>query len=184
PHPSPATVALFAIGLGLTIGSRIIGGMAALYAAAALGLIVVVEGRALGVRAGAARLGRFVLALLSGVVVSYLFIGLVWPWAVIDPLNPIRSLEYFSVFFEKPWKEMFGGQVIPVPDMPRSYVPTLFALKTPEVFLLLTMAGIIGAVIAAARQDVPLRLRATLVLLMMAGGGAVAHPGGAPAGAV
>src|SRR5215468_2422867 len=36
PRPTTATVALFAIGLGLTIGSRIIGGMAALYAAAAV----------------------------------------------------------------------------------------------------------------------------------------------------
>src|SRR5215813_12216458 len=39
PRPTPATVALFAVGLGLTIGSRIIGGMAAIYAAAAVALI-------------------------------------------------------------------------------------------------------------------------------------------------
>src|SRR5262245_34595536 len=168
PRPTPATVALFAIGLGLTIGSRIIGGMAALYAAAAVGFIVVVEGRTLGARAAAARLGRFVVTLLPGAVIAYLIMGLVWPWAVVAPLNPIRSLEYFSVFFEKPWKEMFGGQVIPVPDMPRSYVPTLFALKMPEVFLLLSTAGIIGAAAEAARRDMPLRRRATLVLLVMA----------------
>ena len=168
PRPAPATVALFAIGLGLTIGSRIIGGMAALYAAAAVGLIVVVEVRALGARASAARLGRFMLVLLPGMVVAYLIMGLVWPWAVIAPLNPIRSLEYFSVFFEKPWKEMFGGQLIAVPDMPRSYVPTLFALKMPEAFLLLATAGIIGAAITAARRDVPLQRRATLVLVVTA----------------
>ena len=168
PRPAPATVALFAIGLGLTIGSRIIGGMAGLYAAAAVGLIVVVEVRALGARASAARLGRFMLVLLPGMVVAYLIMGLVWPWAVIAPLNPIRSLEYFSVFFEKPWKEMFGGQLIAVPDMPRSYVPTLFALKLPEAFLLLATAGIIGAAITAARGDVPLPRRASLVLLVVA----------------
>ena len=168
PRPAPATVALFAIGLGLTIGSRIIGGMAGLYAAAAVGLIVVVEVRALGARTSAARLGRFMLVLLPGMVVAYLIMGLVWPWAVIAPLNPIRSLEYFSVFFEKPWKEMFGGQLIAVPDMPRSYVPTLFALKMPEAFLLLATAGIIGAAITAARRDVPLQRRATLVLVVTA----------------
>ncbi|HKA71641.1 MAG TPA: glycosyltransferase family 39 protein [Xanthobacteraceae bacterium] len=168
PRPTPATVALFAIGLGLTIGSRIIGGMAAIYAAAAVALIVAVEARALGVRAAGARAGRFIVALLPGLVIAYAVMALVWPWAVVDPLNPIRSLEYFSVFFEKPWKEMFGGQLIPVPEMPRSYVPTLFALKTPEVFLLLAGAGIVGAVIAAARPDTPLRRRAALVLLVVA----------------
>src|SRR5262249_4247415 len=48
PRPTPATVALFAIGLGLTIGSRIIGGMAAVYAAAAGALLLPVGARALG----------------------------------------------------------------------------------------------------------------------------------------
>ena len=98
----------------------------------------------------------------------YLVMGLVWPWAVLDPLNPIRSLEYFSVFFEKPWKEMFGGQLIPVPEMPRSYVPTLFALKLPEIFLALAAAGIVWAMMAATRNDIALRKRAALVLLVVA----------------
>ena len=32
-------------------------------------------------------------------------------------------------------EELFGGMLISVPDMPRSYVPTLFALKLPEIFV-------------------------------------------------
>ena len=115
---------LFGVGLGLTIGSRIIGGMAGLYAAAAVALVVAVEARDAGLRAAGARFGRFVLTLLPGLLLAYLVMGLVWPWAVVDPLNPLRSLEYFSVFFEKPWKELFDGAVIAVPDMPRRYLPT------------------------------------------------------------
>jgi hypothetical protein len=168
PRPAPATVALFGVGLGLTIGSRIIGGLAGLYMAAALALILVAEIRACGVRSATARVGGFVLALLPGLLIGYLVMALVWPWAVLDPLNPVHSLEYFSVFFEKPWKEMFGGALIPVPDMPRSYVPTLFALQTPEVFLVLACIGIAMALIGAVRAGEPLRQRAALLLLAAA----------------
>ena len=125
------------------------------------------EARALGLRAAAKRLGRFVLALLPGLVLAYAVMGLVWPWAVVDPLNPFRSLEYFSVFFEKPWQELFGGALVPVPDMPRSYVPTLFALQMPEVFLVLALAGIVLAGTAVARQGEP-QQRAVLLLLIVA----------------
>ena len=66
--------------------------------------------------------------------------GLVWPWSVVSPLNPFRAVEYFSNVFEKPWRELFDGQLIPVTDMPRSYVPTLFALQLPELMLALGLA--------------------------------------------
>jgi hypothetical protein len=168
PQATPATVALFGVGLGLTVGSRIIGAMAGLYAAAAIAFIVAVEARRSGLRDAGARAGRFILTLAPGLVIAYLVMGLVWPWAVTDPLNPIRSLEYFSVFFEKPWKEMFGGALVPVPDMPRSYVPMLFALKTPEVLLALALPGMVLALIAAARGEDPLPRRAALLLLAAA----------------
>jgi hypothetical protein len=114
------------------------------------------------------RLGHFILALLPGLLLAYLVMGLVWPWAVVDPLNPLRSLEYFSVFFEKPWNELFAGALIAVPDMPRSYLPTLLALQMPEIFLVLTGAGTVLAFVAAARRDVPVSQRASLLLLAVA----------------
>ena len=49
--------------------------------------------------------------------------ALLWPWSVVDPLNPLRAIETFSHFFEKPWQELFDGALIEPPDMPRSYVP-------------------------------------------------------------
>ena len=80
--------------------------------------------------------------------------ALVWPWSVVDPLNPFRAIEYFSHFFEKPWQELFGGVLISVPDMPRSYVPTLLALKLPEIFLAARLARRAGALVAAFRRDI------------------------------
>jgi len=168
PEVAPATVALFGVGLGLTIGTRVIGGMAACYAAAGLALVVAVEARQGGTRRAAERAGRFILRLAPGLLIAYLVMGLVWPWSVLSPLNPLRSLEYFSVFFEKPWKEMFGGDLVPVPDMPRSYVPTLLALKMPEIFLALTLAGTALAFLAAARRDLPPPRRASLLMLATA----------------
>src|SRR6267143_1912209 len=61
--------------------------------------------------------------------------GLIWPWSIMEPANPFHALTYFSHFFEKPWKEMFDGALVSVPDMPWSYLPTLFALQLPEVLL-------------------------------------------------
>jgi len=80
----------------------------------------------------------------------------------------LRAVEYFSHFFEKPWKEMFAGAVVSVPDMPRSYVPTLFALKLPEIMLALGIAGIAGAFVTAARRDYPVNQRAALLLIALA----------------
>jgi len=68
-----------------------------------------------------------------------------------SPLNPFRAVEYFSNFFEKPWRELFDGRLILVPDMPRSYVPTLIALILPELMLALGFCGMVGAIIVVAR---------------------------------
>ncbi len=168
PRPSPATIAIFAIGLGLSMGTRIIGGISACYAAPALLLVYGSEFRALGARPATARVGRFIVTLLPGLVLAYCVMGLAWPWSVVAPLNPLRASEYFSHFFEKPWKEMFEGVAILVPDMPRTYVPTLFALKEPEIVLVLGIGGAAGALVASLRREIPVAHRAGLIILALA----------------
>ncbi len=79
--------------------------------------------------------------------------GLVWPWSVVSPFNPFRAVEYFSNFFERPWRELFDGRLILVPDMPRSYVPMLAALTLPELMLALGVCGTAGALVVAARGE-------------------------------
>jgi hypothetical protein len=168
PTPSAATGLLFGVGLGLTLGTRIMGGMSALYALAAFAVILTGEARAQGLRPAVAHAGRFIFALIPGLIIAYVVMAVVWPWAVTAPLNPLRAAGYFSHFFEKPWKEMFGGAVISVPDMPRSYLPTLLALKLPEVLLALALTGALGALIAVVRPATELRRRAILLMLAMA----------------
>ena len=118
-----------------------------------------------------AKLRRFLhvlYVLLPGLILGYLVMGLIWPWSIMEPGNPFQALTYFSHFFEKPWKEMFDGALVSVPDMPWSYLPTLFALQLPEVLLALLLAGVLGSLMSLSRNDVPARRKTILLMLTLA----------------
>jgi dolichyl-phosphate-mannose-protein mannosyltransferase len=163
------TAAMFVgAGFGLAFGSRILGAFGALEFLGALVFIFVAQARAEGVGAAGSRLLRFLLALLPAVLPAFLVMALVWPWSVIDPLDLLRAVDYFSRFFEKPWSELFGGSVIPVTEMPRSYIPTLFALKLPELFSALALVGALGVPVMLCRRDIPLHRRGVFLLVALA----------------
>src|SRR5262249_52782223 len=159
-----ATSALVGVGFGLSFGSRIMGAFGAIEVLAAIALMLAVEARSKGTRAAGRRLAHFAWTLLPAMLLAYAVIALIWPWSVLDPVNPLRAIEYFSHFFEQPWQELFGGVRTLVTDMPRSYVPTLFALKLPEIFLALGFSGAAGALIAAFRGELAANRRAILLL--------------------
>jgi hypothetical protein len=168
PRPSVRTVAFFGVGLGLAFGSRILAAVAAPYALAALLLIVAIEMQAGAWKTAAQRAGQFIWIMLPSLALGYLIMGLLWPWSVLSPLNPLDAAEYFDKFFEKPWKELFNGKLISVPNMPISYLPELFALTLPIVMLALGFAGLIGIVAVLIRGRVPLNRRAALFALALA----------------
>jgi hypothetical protein len=168
PRITPNGGAFAAIGFGLSIGSRVMGGFGVVTLGGALAALAMIEARRDGLRPAAARLGRFVVSLLPAAVLAYAVMALVWPWSVADPLNPWRAVAYFSHFFETPWHELFAGAVVTVTEMPRSYAPTLFALQMPEIFLALALAGTAGALIAACRRELPANRRAVLLLVVLA----------------
>ena len=168
PRPSARTVALTGVGLGLVFGSRILAGIVAPYALVALLLIAVGEARDAGLRQSAARVGEFIWRIVPALVLGYLIMGLLWPWSILEPLNPVRAAEYFDKFFEKPWRELYAGKIISVTAMPADYLPRLFALKLPEIMLVLGLAGVAGALFAATRRQLPLNRRASFVLVALA----------------
>ena len=169
PAPSATTVTIFGLGLGLSMGTRVLGDFAPIYALAGLALILVVETRRAGAFAPAKRNAvRFILTLLPGLVLAYAVMALVWPWSVVSPLNPLRAVAYFSHFFEKPWKEMFAGVPVAVPDMPRTYVPWLFALTMPVILLVLGALGIAGGALALTRRNMPAGWRAGMLVIGLA----------------
>lgn len=168
PSPSPHTILIVGLGAGLSVGSRILGGMALVYAVIGFLPIWISDIRTQGLREAAHRLGHVVYVMLPGLLLGYLVMGLIWPWSIIDVTNPFRALTYFSHFFEKPWKELFDGALVSVPDMPWSYLPTLFALQLPEVMLALLGAGIVGAVVSLSRANVDPKRKTVLLMLTLA----------------
>jgi hypothetical protein len=168
PRPTPATIALCGVGIGLAIGSRVMGGFAVLDAALPLPLILAARSRTDGLKTALEEGGLFLIAFVPGVILAYLVMGLVWPWSVVDPLNPFHAVDYFSNFFEKPWRELFDGALILVPDMPRSYVPTLLALQLPGLLLGLGIGGLAGAIVCICRGRSGVGYRAALLATVLA----------------
>jgi hypothetical protein len=168
PAPSPRTILIVGLGAGLSLGSRVLGGLASLYAVIGFVPLFAEEIRTQGTREAARRFAHVVYVLLPGLVLGYLIMGLIWPWSIMEPGNPFRALTYFSHFFEKPWKEMFDGALVSVPDMPWSYLPTLFALQLPEVLLALFIAGAGGTLVSLSRHDVTARRKTILLMLTTA----------------
>jgi hypothetical protein len=168
PYPSPRTVLIVGLGAGLSIGSRVLGGLAVVYALVGFTPLFVEEFRKQGTREAVRRFVHVLYVLIPGLILGYLIMGLIWPWSIIQPANPFRALTYFSVFFEKPWKEMFDGALVSVPDMPWSYLPTLFALQLPELMLGLFIAGAVISLLSLARKEMSARQKSILLLLTLA----------------
>ena len=168
PRPSARTTILTGVGLGLAFGSRVLAGVEAPCGLAALALILIAQTHAQGWRTARRDLRQFASAMWPSLPIGYLIMGLLWPWSVISPLNPFRAAEYFDTFFEKPWKELYEGRLISVPDMPASYLPHLFLLKLPEIMLVLGGLGIIGVFVAACLRSTPVNRRGGLLAVALA----------------
>ena len=171
PRATPPTIALCGIGLGLSIGARILGGFTVIDALFPLLFVLAARWRVEGFKSAAGEWGSYLVAFIPGAILAYLIMGLVWPWSVVAPFNPIRAAEYFSRFFEKPWRELFGGQLIEVTQMPREYVPVLIVLQVPLLMLLAGLSGTIGTAVATLRgwqYGTDIRRRAVLLALVLA----------------
>ena len=168
PQPSPRTILIVGTGAGLAIGCRILGGFALVYTAIAFVPLVVEEFRRHGAREAAHRFAHVVYVLIPGLLFGYLLMGLVWPWSIVKLDNPLQAMTYFSAFFEKPWKELFNGEMVSVPDMPWSYLPTLFALKLPEVTMALLVTGLGVTIASLFGRDVPAKRKTILTMLALA----------------
>jgi len=168
PQPSPRTILIVGLGAGLSLGCRVLGGLALVYAIIGFIPLFLEELRNEGFRESVRRFAHVIYVLLPGLVLGYLVMGLIWPWSIMEPANPFEALTYFSHFFEKPWKEMFDGAIVSVPDMPWSYLPTLFALQLPEVMLVLMAGAVVGTFAMLLHRKVPARRKTILLMLTLA----------------
>src|ERR1700761_2074454 len=84
PKPSPRTVLIVGLGAGLSIGSRILGGLALVYAMIGFVPLLIEEVRSEGAREALHRFVHVVVVLLPGLALGYLVMGLIWPWSIIE----------------------------------------------------------------------------------------------------
>jgi hypothetical protein len=118
---------LAVIALALTVGIRVMGGMAA--------VLVVVHAF------WRVRRGAFLHVFFYGIFAIILVIP-AWPYLWGEPL--LRLLMTFRLMTSFPWpgEVLFAGAFYAGNELPRSYLPTLFAIQLTEPLLLLVGVGL------------------------------------------
>jgi hypothetical protein len=144
PSPRAGDLAAFGLLAGMALGIRVLGLLLVIYAGLAIVLYLPRQ------EAGQARL-RFALnsalRLLPALMLAYAIMILAWPWAALDPLNPIRGLLSFSEFHYG-IRTVVDGQVYEMAQVPRLYVPIYILIRMP-------LLALFGAALAMAFALLP-----------------------------
>ena len=153
PRPRWYLVVAFGMLCGFALGIRVLGVFLAAYAALAVVLYAPL-GKGLfnngaNWRGAVAFAARSAVPLLVAFVIAYAVMIAVWPWAALEPLNPLRALVTFTEF-NYPIQTVLAGQVYHMAEVPRWYVPIYLVIK-------LTLLLLFGAGLALAFAALPRR---------------------------
>ena len=148
PRPRWRLVLLFGLCCGCALGIRVLGLLLIVYAAAAVLLYAPMPRRSAW-RATFAFAARLALPLAVAFVLAYVVMLAAWPWAALEPLNPLRAASAFADFHYR-IRTVLDGQVYYMADVPRWYVPTYVAIK-------LTLLLLVGAALALWLMLLPQR---------------------------
>jgi hypothetical protein len=144
PSPRAGDVAAFGLLTGAALGIRVLGLLLVIYAGVAIVLYL-----PRGAPAHHARM-RFViessLRLVPALALAYVIMILAWPWAAMQPLNPIRGLFAFSEF-QYSIRTLLGGQVYEMANVPRLYVPVYLLIRIPLMTLFGAGLAIVFAIL-------------------------------------
>jgi hypothetical protein len=148
PRLQPRHVLGVGLLVGLAAGVRVAGLVLVPCAAALwLGVLWSKSGR----RPSTHDLARLGLVLLGVLVLAWGVMVAFWPWAQLDLFrNPFRAFAVFSRF----WTGMpvlFDGQLVPSGALPRTYIPTWFALTLPAFYLVAAAMGV-GRLVTLRRE--------------------------------
>src|SRR4029079_11456038 len=91
PQPSPRTILSVALGAGLSIGSRVLVGLALLYALVGFMPLLLEETRTYSALGAGRRFLHLIYLLVPGLMLGYLLMGLIWPWSIMQPGNPLLA---------------------------------------------------------------------------------------------
>lgn len=156
PRPKLSDALLFGVSLGFSLGLRV----GAVLLLAYLGLSVAVwfamAVRVNGWRGRAMDLARITAAIAPALIIAYGLMAVFWPWAVLDPLNPVRALAHFSSL-DMGIQTILDGEVVAVSKVPAQYLPVYLMIKLPIVLLVgLAAAGVSFLMrLRETQQDAP-----------------------------
>ena len=161
PHPRPIHVLGFGILLGCALGLRSLALLLVGYAGVTVLLHLprpILSNLALRFAM------RSALTLAPALVTGYLIMLVLWPWAALAPLNPIRGLEIFGNF-NYGIETILSGHVYKMADVPRWYVPAYLAIKLPIALLLGALIALAWLSWLSPRQDDGRRDRRNAMLI-------------------
>jgi len=151
PRPRWRLVLLFGLCCGFALGIRVLGLLLIVYAAGAV-LLYAPAPRRGAWRATLTFAARSALPLAAAFVLAYAIMLAAWPWAALEPLNPLRAASAFADFHYR-IRTVLDGQVYYMADVPRWYVPTYVVIK-------LTLLLLVGAALALGLTLLPQRAAA------------------------
>lgn len=137
PRPRWTHVLCFGVLVGAALGLRVMGLLLLGYAGVAVLLAAPWSSRdrrIVGFMTGCA------LRLFPAVALAWLIMVVFWPWASLDPLNPVRAITSFSDFHYQ-IRTVFADRLYEMANVPWWYVPGYLAIKLPAVIL----AGVVVA---------------------------------------
>jgi len=131
PRPRQRDLLMFGLLLGCALGLRATGLLLVVYA----GLFVLLLLTDVATwRDRAHFVGSTLLRALPGVVLAYVIMIAAWPWAGLEPLNPIRAIVAFS-HFHYGIQTLAFGKIYEMGEVPRWYIPAYLAIKLPLTIL-------------------------------------------------
>jgi len=142
PRPRLFDISMFGLLLGCSLGLRATGLLMVGYA----GLLVLLRLPDLANWNERARfVGGSLLRSLPAFVLAYAIMIAAWPWASLEPLNPVRAIFAFA-HFQYTIRTLAFGEIYEMAAVPRWYVPAYLAIKLPLTIL----AGAFIAFVATA----------------------------------
>ena len=164
PKPGLALALKFGAAFGLTIGIRVGVMMIPVYLSVAIAIWAWDRVRREESGVVAVEVWRAALRLLPGAVLAYTIMAFAWPWAVVQPLNPLRALAFFSRHPAVLESEIFGIDIVSS-HTPWYYIPGYLLVKLPELTLILFAIGLAIFVTRIVRRTGIERAEAVLVTL-------------------
>ncbi len=130
PAPRWRDVIGFGLMLGAATGLRAMGLLLIGYAG--LMVIVAMPWATRDPRTLSRYFGAAALRLAPAIVLGYLIMIASWPWASLQPLNPLRAIFSFAHFHYE-IRTIVAGEIYRMADAPRWYVPLYLLIKVPIV---------------------------------------------------